>query len=399
MTPQQWGVFYKGENKMAANGNSGNGNTGTATSASQAQSQAAASNAAASNAANSGNSTSGGESAAKGEASKGNANASNNATNASGLSASSAQEAAAKGNAANSNFSSGTGTFPGGIPGLGGESFSSWQSNQSSSNETYGPSNSAEAVISGLLGQPAQTTTRKGFIGAFAKDTETPAEHYSQIATQRNQALRNAYNVLKNGGTNAEAAQAYLSASPFNIGIEKGLKVSNQTYEQRDADMQALYNIGYNNNSAATTNSFAPTTINAPAAAAPAANNAPGNITGGGIAGSSTETAAAPSVSDATNTGFTYRGGTVTNGGTSVTDSGTGGSISSNAPSRDASSIGLGVYNTDRANYDQDNWNRGMEVESSSLVSDEECKAFAKRAFMENSEPFKKCRVTIIKKC
>ena len=40
-----------------------------------------------------------------------------------------------------------------------------------------------------------------------------------------------------------------------------------------------------------------------------------------------------------------------------------------------------------------------MEAESSSLVSDEECKAFAKRAFMENSEPFKKVRITIIKKC
>ena len=38
-----------------------------------------------------------------------------------------------------------------------------------------------------------------------------------------------------------------------------------------------------------------------------------------------------------------------------------------------------------------------MESESSSLVSDEECKAFAKRAFMENSEPFKKVRITIIK--
>lgn len=114
----------------------------------------------------------------------------------------------------------------------------------------------------------------------------------------------------------------------------------------------------------------------------------------------------APSVSEtlggATNTGITYRGGTVTTpSGTSVTDSGTGGSISSSItpPSRDESSIGLGVYNNDRANYDQDNWNRGMESESSSLVSDEECKSFAKRAFMENSEPFKKVRILIVKKC
>ena len=131
---------------------------------------------------------------------------------------------------------------------------------------------------------------------------------------------------------------------------------------------------------------------------APAVNNTP--------ADNSTSETAAPSVSEtlggATNTGITYRGGTVsTPSGTSVTDSGTGGSISSSiaTPTRDASSIGLGVYNNDRANYDQDNWNRGMEVESSSLVSDEECKAFAKRAFMENSEPFKKVRITIIKKC
>ena len=129
---------------------------------------------------------------------------------------------------------------------------------------------------------------------------------------------------------------------------------------------------------------------------APAVNNAP--------ADNSTSETAAPSISEtlggAANTGVTYRGGTVsTPSGTSVTDSGTGGSISSSitTPTRDASSIGLGVYNNDRANYDQDNWNRGMESESSSLVSDEECKTFAKRAFMENSEPFKKVKITIIK--
>ena len=97
--------------------------------------------------------------------------------------------------------------------------------------------------------------------------------------------------------------------------------------------------------------------------------------------------------SSGANSGTTYRGGT-------VTDNGSGGSISSGItpPSRDSSSIGLGVYNPDKANYDQDSWNRGMEVQSSSLVSDEECKAFAKRAFSENTEPFKKVRVTIIKK-
>lgn len=139
------------------------------------------------------------------------------------------------------------------------------------------------------------------------------------------------------------------------------------------------------------------TPANAPAANT---NNAPGGNMGGETGGI-VSGAAPTNVSDATNAGVTNRGSTVANGGTSVTDSGTGGSISSSItpPSRDASSIGLGVYNTDRANYDQDNWNRGMESESSSLVSDEECKAFAKRAFMENSEPFKRVRISILKKC
>ena len=156
------------------------------------------------------------------------------------------------------------------------------------------------------------------------------------------------------------------------------------------------------NNAPAVNN--APATNNAPAdtsapATTPAANNAPGGNLGGETGGI-VSGAAPTNTSDATNTGITYRGGTVTTpSGTSVTDSGTGGSISSSVtpPIRDESSIGLGVYNNDRANYDQDNWNRGMESESSSLVSDEECKAFAKRAFMENSEPFKKVRITIIK--
>ena len=110
-----------------------------------------------------------------------------------------------------------------------------------------------------------------------------------------------------------------------------------------------------------------------------------------GTPAQSNDSVAAPS--SGSNNGMTYRGGTVSDGGT-------GGSISSGLtpPSRDESSIGLGVYDPDKANYDQDNWNRGMEAQSSSLVSDEECKAFAKRAFSESSEPFKKVRVTIVKK-
>lgn len=364
---------------------SSNGNTGTATSASQAQSQAASTNAA-NGKGNSGNTSTSNTSGTS------NTNTSTGATNSAGLNASSAQTTAQKGNAANSNAANSM--FPGGIPGLGGESYQSWQSNQSSSNEAYGPSNSLDAVISGLLSQPTRTDSRKGFIGAFAKDTETPANHKTQIATQRNYSLRKAYNVLKNGGTKDEAVDAYASSGPFiNAGFGRRT-TSNIDTDQVYADTETLYSINNNNNTtpAATTNSFTP-------ASAPEANV--GGETGGDIAGTTSETTA-PSVSDATNTGFTYRGGTVsTPSGTSVTDSGTGGSISSNItpPTRDASSIGLGVYNNDRANYDQDNWNRGMESESSSLVSDEECKAFAKRAFMENSEPFKKVRILIVKKC
>ena len=171
--------------------------------------------------------------------------------------------------------------------------------------------------------------------------------------------------------------------------IERGKNFLNPSFEYAVTH--------YDNNAPATTNN-APADTSAPTTT-PAANNAPGGNLGG-EAGGIVSGAAPTNTSDATNTGVTYRGGTVTTpSGTSVTDSGTGGSISSSiaTPIRDASSIGLGVYNNDRANYDQDNWNRGMESESSSLVSDEECKAFAKRAFMENSEPFKKVRITIIK--
>ena len=369
---------------MASTGNNGNS---TGQSATSAQAAAAAGNAAASNAANSGTSNSSGNTST---------NTSTGATNAAGLnvtSESDAQSAAQKGNAEKSNSSNSM--FPGGIPGLGGESYQSWQSNQSSSNEVYGPSNSLDAVISGLLSQPTRTESRKGFIGAFAKDIETPANHKTQMATQRNNALRKAYNVLKNGGTIDESVSAYALSGPFHTGWGR-LTRSAIDYDQTNADMETLYSINNNNNTtpAATTNSFTPaaTTNSFTPVSAPSDN--------------STSETATPSVSesfsDASNTGLTYRGGTVsTPSGTSVTDSGTGGSISSSItpPSRDASSIGLGVYNNDRANYDQDNWNRGMESESSSLVSDEECKAFAKRAFMENSEPFKKVRITIIKKC
>lgn len=90
----------------------------------------------------------------------------------------------------------------------------------------------------------------------------------------------------------------------------------------------------------------------------------------------------------------------LTNRGSTVSTYGTGGSISSglSAPERDTESIGLGVYDPDKANYDQDNWNRGMEQQSSSVVSDEQCKQFAMRAFHEDSPAFKVVKTTIIKK-
>lgn len=370
---------------MAANGNSGNGNTGTATSASQAQSQAASTNAANSNAANAPS----GESAAKGEASKGNATASNNATatNAAGLNAakseSEAKGQAASTNASNSNTSNAM--FPGGIPGLGGESYQSWSQNQSSDN-TYGPSNSWESVISGLLSQPTQVDTKNNFLGY--RNSPTPQANLNKLGTTRNRALAAAAKTFAEGGDDEDAGRAYANTyfgNDNNI-ANNGIHTSKLSSAQKDSDISAI--LGVNTS---------PTTSSTPTATtttmSPAVNSSPANNT-------NTNVGATPSVSDATNAGVISRGETVANSGTSVTDSGTGGSISSgiNVPSRDSSSIGLGVYNTDRANYDQDNWNRGMEVESSSLVSDEECKAFAKRAFMENSEPFKKVRITIIKK-
>lgn len=88
------------------------------------------------------------------------------------------------------------------------------------------------------------------------------------------------------------------------------------------------------------------------------------------------------------------------NRGSTISTTGTGGSISSGltGPERDSGSIGLGVFDPDKANYDQDNWNRGMEVQSSSVVSDEQCKQFAMRAFHEDSPAFKVVKETIIKK-
>ena len=72
-----------------------------------------------------------------------------------------------------------------------------------------------------------------------------------------------------------------------------------------------------------------------------------------------------------------------------------GGSGSLSGPTRNTDSIGFSKYNKDEANYDQDDWNRGMETQSSGLVSDEMCKHFAKRAFADGPA-FKKSRTIII---
>lgn len=362
---------------MASTGNSGNGNTSTGQSAASAQAAAAAGNASASNAANGkGNS---------GNTSTGNTSSGNTSTNTS-----------------TSNTATNSAGLMGSLVGFG---------------------NSITGNVGNTYGGGSGSGTANKTYSEMAKEMG-----YSEADIAKNDKMQS---FIANIFTNAEKARSSLPAEQVARGDEaytkaraEGKTEAEAQFAARDAmrgmitegasipGFKSSYTIGAfkAKNTGPTYNpaTTAMSNVN-PAIAAGSSNigpsNAPGNIggeTSGGIAGSSTESgteSAAPSVSDASNTGVTYRGGTVTNGGgTAVTDSGTGGSISS-MPSRDASSIGLGVYNTDRANYDQDNWNRGMESESSSLVSDEECKAFAKRAFMENSEPFKVVRTTIIKKC
>ena len=374
---------------MAANGNSGNGNTSTGQSAASAQAAAAAGNAAASNAANgntgTGN-TSGNTSGTSGNG-KGNAGStagstntstntstSNNATNSAGLMGSliGFGNAVAKGEVGN-NGGGGSGT----------------------ANKTY-------SEVAKEMGYSEEDIAKNDRMQSFIANIFTNAEKArNSLSAEQVAAGDRAYTKARaEGKTEAEAQ--FAARDTMRGMITEGALIPGFKSSYTIGAFKAK-NTGPTYNPATTAMSNVNPTIAAGSSkmgpSAPAANNAPGGNLGGetgGIVGG-----AAPSVSDAANTGVTYRGGTVTNGGTSVTDSGTGGSVSSgvNAPSRDASSIGLGVYNNDRANYDQDNWNRGMEAESSSLVSDEECKAFAKRAFMENSEPFKKIRVTICKKC
>lgn len=359
---------------MAANGNSG-----TATSASQAQSQAAAGNAAASNAANgntgTGN-TSNGESSGKGNGSSNSStstNTSTGATNSAGLMGSliGFGNAVAKGEVGNGSGGSSDGNLSDGPA-----------DTADKSNTTLAAFR--HAIHSEIAGIPARSELPANAVAKGDEAyTKAKAEGKSEEVAQR--AARDAVRGELNKSN---------QMNTFNKLSVYGFKAEN-TGPTYNPSIAAKANT--NPTIAKGSSEMGPSTpVNAPAAAPTAANNTPGGNIGGIVSG-----AAPTNVSDATNTGVTNRGSTVANGGTSVTDSGTGGSISSSItpPTRDASSIGLGTYDTDRANYDQDNWNRGMESESSSLVSDEECKAFAKRAFLENSEPFKRVRLTIVKKC
>lgn len=360
--------------------------------------------------------------------------ANGNSGNSTGQSAASAQAAAAAGNAAASNAANGnTGTGTGNTSNTSGTSGdgkgNTGSTNTSTSNTSTGATNSA-GLMGSLIG--FGNSVAKGEVGnnssgsTSGNNTETSNEAANNRSITRTyaEAVKNgsmsltdaavdaankAYTKARSEGKTEKAAQkaaqaaaakAYYSVaqpSEWSVGFLSNIKGKN-TGPTYDPSITAQANT--NKTIAKGSSEMGPSTP-ATTVTAPAANNAPGGNLGGETDGI-VSGAAPTNTSDAANTGITNRGGTVTNGGgTSVTDSGTGGSISSSItpPSRDASSIGLGVYNTDRANYDQDNWNRGMEAESSSLVSDEECKAFAKRAFLENSEPFKRVRLTIIKKC
>lgn len=323
--------------------------------------------------------------------------------NTSGQSAASAQAAAAAGNAAASNAANGNGGSNSGA------STNTSGNTSTSSGASSGATNSA-GLMGSLIGFGNSITGNVGntYGGGSGSSDSKSDDGKSNDALARSLRSDQIVHKIQNVFTNTEKARSNI---PSHIVAElDSLWYIPNGIQNADAAAFEGKNTGptYNPSIAARANTnptiakgsseMGPSTpANAPAANT---NNAPGGNMGGETGGI-VSGAAPTNVSDATNAGVTNRGSTVANGGTSVTDSGTGGSISSSItpPSRDASSIGLGVYNTDRANYDQDNWNRGMESESSSLVSDEECKAFAKRAFMENSEPFKRVRISILKKC
>lgn len=82
---------------------------------------------------------------------------------------------------------------------------------------------------------------------------------------------------------------------------------------------------------------------------------------------------------------------------TGSTPSNNGSSGSLQPPARDSSGLGLGVFK-EGANYDNDAWNRGMQEQSSSLVSDEQCKMFAKKAFHESTPHWSGVKKIIVEK-
>ena len=370
---------------MAANGNTGT----TGQSAASAQAAAAAGNAAASNAANSGNTSNTSGIPGDGKGNTGSTNTSTNtstgATNSAGLMGSliGFGNAVAKGEVGNTS---------GGIGG------------SDSKSEALAQALRSDKIAHTIQNIFTSAEKARGRMPSYI--TEAGDKAYTK-ARSEGKTEAEAQAIARNTVDKALSANTPRSsriAAFITLADGKGLRNADATaFEGKNTgptyNPSVTAKANTNPNIAAGSSKMGPSDP----ATAPTANNAPTNIGGetGGIAGSTGTETATSSVNDTTNAGVINRDSTVTNGGTSVTDSGTGGSISSSVtpPSRDTSSIGLGVYNPDKANYDQDNWNRGMEVESSSLVSDEECKAFAKRAFMENSEPFKRVRVTILKKC
>ena len=334
----------------------------------------------------------------------------NGNTGTTGQSAASAQAAAAAGNAAASNTSTGATNSAGLMSSLigFGNAVAKGEVGNNSSGGKSDDGKSEEVSAQALRADKLSHAIHNIFMGVERVRGRIPS--YIVEAGDK------AYTKARSEGKTEAVAQALARKTVYKaLTASKGNMIRDADAADKAAISFEGRNTGptYDPSVAAKAN----TNPNIAAGSSKMGPSAPTNIgrETGGIAGSTGTETVSSSVNDVTNTGVTNRGSTVANGGTSVTDSGstvanggtsvtdsgTGGSISSSVtpPSRDASSIGLGVYNTDRANYDQDNWNRGMEVESSSLVSDEECKAFAKRAFMENSEPFKRVRISILKKC
>lgn len=218
----------------------------------------------------------------------------------------------------------------------------------------------------------------KGLLKSILEGTDT------NIPTDSPTALTGAANVA---GTIAGLFSSFGKAKG-----EEG--VSNPTYNpamSAETNTPAAMKEGPKNYTAAPTTESSTSTSNAEAT-----NTAIGNLGFGSFLSSfapPSETNSNANQQAQSSSGYINRGST-------ISTTGTGGSISSglSIPERDSGSIGLGVFDPDKANYDQDNWNRGMEVQSSSVVSDEQCKQFAMRAFHEDSPAFKVVKETIIKK-